>query len=99
MSQPTVSRWERFADMVPHQPRGTQASDRVIQNLSISDIPVSSDYAVSCGTPPKTTFGGIWLIPKKKISITLLEYAEPLINVLEDDYTQSDLEGVLQQAT
>jgi len=39
------------------------------------------------------------VIPTKKISLTLLEYAEPLIKELEDDYSQSDLEGVLQLAT
>ncbi len=39
------------------------------------------------------------MIPTKKISLTLLEYADPLINELEADYTQSDLEGVLQLAT
>ena len=39
------------------------------------------------------------MIPTKKISLTLLEFAEPLISELEDDYSQSDLEGVLQLAT
>ena len=39
------------------------------------------------------------MIPTKKISLTLLEYAEPLINELEDGYSQSDLESVLHLAT
>jgi hypothetical protein len=39
------------------------------------------------------------MIPTKKISLTLIEYAEPLINDLEDGYSQSELEGVLKLAT
>lgn len=39
------------------------------------------------------------MIPTTKISLTLLEYAEPLINELEDDYSKSELENVLRIAT
>ena len=39
------------------------------------------------------------MIPTKKISLTLIDYADPLISELEDGYSQSDLEGVLKLAT
>lgn len=39
------------------------------------------------------------MIPTKKISLTLIEYAEPLMNELGDGYSQSDLERVLKLAT
>lgn len=39
------------------------------------------------------------MIPTKMISLTLIEYAEPLLNDLEDGYSQHDLEGVLKLAT
>ena len=38
------------------------------------------------------------MIPTKKISLTLLEYAEPLIQDLPEDYSQHELEGVLKLA-
>lgn len=39
------------------------------------------------------------MIPTKKISLTLIEYAEPLISELEDGYSQNDLEEVLKLGT
>jgi hypothetical protein len=36
------------------------------------------------------------MIPNKKISLTLIEYAEPLIDDLEDGYSKSDLERILK---
>ena len=36
------------------------------------------------------------MVPNKKISLTLIEYAEPLINDLEDGYSKSDLERILK---
>ena len=39
------------------------------------------------------------MIPTKKISLTLIEYAEPLLDGLEEGYSQSDLEKVLRLAT
>jgi hypothetical protein len=38
------------------------------------------------------------MIPTKKISLTLIEYAEPLIQDLPEAYSQCDLEGVLKLA-
>jgi hypothetical protein len=38
------------------------------------------------------------MIPTKKISLTLLEYAEPLIHDLPEEYSQHELEGVLKLA-
>ena len=38
------------------------------------------------------------MIPPKKISHTLIEYADPLIEELPDGYSQSDLEQVLKLA-
>jgi len=38
------------------------------------------------------------MIPSKKISLTLIEYAGPLIDDLGDGYSQSDLERVLKFA-
>ena len=36
------------------------------------------------------------MIPNKRISLTLIEYAGPLINELEDGYSKSDLERILK---
>ena len=38
------------------------------------------------------------MIPTKKISLTLIEYAAPLIEDLGDGYSMSDLEAVLKLA-
>lgn len=38
------------------------------------------------------------MIPNKKISLTLIEYAEPLIDDLQDGYSKSDLESILKFA-
>lgn len=39
------------------------------------------------------------MIPTKKISLTLIEYAEPLLEELPEGYAKSDLEAVLKLAT
>ena len=39
------------------------------------------------------------MIPTKKISLTLIEYAEPMIENLPNGYSKSDLEVVLKLAT
>jgi hypothetical protein len=49
--------------------------------------------------PPAITHEAIRMIPTQKISLTLIKYAEPLINELEAGYSKCDLEGVLQLAT
>ncbi|MCE3602614.1 hypothetical protein LXA47_03205 [Massilia sp. P8910] len=38
------------------------------------------------------------MIPTKKISLTLIEYADPLIQELEEGYSKNDLEVVLRLA-
>ena len=38
------------------------------------------------------------MIPTKKISLTLIEYADPLIQDLEEGYSKNDLEAVLKLA-
>lgn len=38
------------------------------------------------------------MIPTKKISLTLIEFAEPLIEELEEGYSKGDLEAVLKLA-
>jgi hypothetical protein len=39
------------------------------------------------------------MIPTRKISLTLIEYAQPLIQSLPDGYSKTDLETVLKLAT